>query len=98
MAGTRAFDAGMATAQDAVAKIEHLLSSPDTDDFLFEVLASAFDILQDVDPVEMPEQPVIKRAANRDPILASHYLAARRRHQFYVLESDSLPHAEAKLG
>jgi hypothetical protein len=88
----------MATAQDAVATIEKLLSSPETNDFMFDVLAAAFDILHDIAPAEAPRMPVLARAANRPPILETHYLAARRRHQFYVLENQGPALAEARIG
>lgn len=98
MAHTLAPDAGMATAQDAVATIEQLLSSPETNDFMFDVLAAAFDILHDIEPAPMPAMPVLARAANRAPILESHYLAARRRHQFYVLEGETTAPLQARIG
>ena len=89
MAHTQATHAGMATAQDAVATIERLLSFPDINDFMFEVLASAFDVLHEIEPIDMPEMPTLTRAANREPILNTAYLAAKRRHQFYVLDSET---------
>ncbi|WP_370228528.1 hypothetical protein [Cognatishimia sp.] len=98
MAQTQADHAGMAAAQDAVATIEKLLSSPETNDFMFDVLAAAFDVLQDIEPVEMPMMPTLARAANRPPILESQYLAARRRHQFYVLENQGSVLLDARVG
>lgn len=98
MAQIQTQHAGMAVAQDAVATIEKLLSSPNTNDFMFDVLASAFDILSDIEPSQTPVMPVLARAANRAPILESHYLAARRRHQFYVLETQNPPLQTARLG
>ncbi|QTN37157.1 hypothetical protein [Cognatishimia activa] len=98
MAQTQATYAGMAAAKDAVATIEKLLSSPETNDFMFDVLAAAFDILHDIEPAEMPMMPTLARAANRPAILDSHYLAARRRHQFYVLENQAPSLAEARIG
>ena len=98
MAQTQAYAAGMAAAQDAVATIEKLLSSPETNVFMFDVLAAAFDILHDIEPMEMPMMPTLARAANRPPILETHYLAARRRHQFYVLENQAPAIQEARIG
>lgn len=98
MAHSNAYHAGMATAQDAVATLEHLLSSPETNDFMFEMLAAAFDVLHSIEPREMPQMPVLTRAANRPPILDSDYTAARRRHQFYVLSTDQEPIRAARLG
>lgn len=98
MAHTQADTAGMAVAQDAVATIEKLLSSPETNDFMFDVLAAAFDILHDIEPAEMPMMPTLARAANRPPILETQYLAARRRHQFYVLDNKAPVVREARIG
>ena len=58
-------------------------------DFMFQVLASAFDVLHEIEPIDMPEMPTLTRAANREPILNTAYLAAKRRHQFYVLDSET---------
>ena len=88
MANTPAAHPGMAIAQDSVATIERLLSCPETNDYMFDVLASAFDVLHDIDPNEMPQMPLLKRAANRAPILNTQYLAAKRRHQFVVFEGE----------
>lgn len=96
MANSPAAHSGMAVAQHSVATIERLLSCPETSDFMFDVLASAFDVLHNIDPCDMPQHPVLKRAANRGPILNSQYLAAKRRHQFVVFEGESDHHIQRR--